>query len=59
MLHLHAALAERERKVISERTIAALAAAKARGQYANGPIPQARALPWTMMAGTWSSDSCR
>jgi DNA invertase Pin-like site-specific DNA recombinase len=27
MLHLHAALAERERKVISERTIAALAAA--------------------------------
>jgi DNA invertase Pin-like site-specific DNA recombinase len=32
ILHLHAALAERERKVISERTIAALAAAKARGQ---------------------------
>jgi len=32
MLHLHAALAERERKVISERTIAALAAAKSRGQ---------------------------
>ena len=32
MLHLHAALAERERKVISERTIAALAAAKARGR---------------------------
>ena len=27
MLHLHAALAERERKMISEHTIAALAAA--------------------------------
>jgi DNA invertase Pin-like site-specific DNA recombinase len=32
MLHLHAALAERERKVIGERTKAALAAAKVRGQ---------------------------
>jgi len=37
MLHLHAALPERERKVISERTIAALAAAKARGQALGNP----------------------
>src|SRR5215213_6925424 len=32
MLHLYAALAEKERRLISERTKAALAAAKARGQ---------------------------
>src|SRR6202046_3682194 len=36
MLHLHAAFAERERKVISERT-AALAASKARGQALGNP----------------------
>src|SRR5277367_5748231 len=42
MLHLHA---ERERKVISERTIAALAAAKARGQALGNPkLAEARAI---------------
>src|SRR5271169_5937810 len=45
MLHLHAALAERERKVISERTVAALVAAKARGQALGNPrLSEARAI---------------
>jgi DNA invertase Pin-like site-specific DNA recombinase len=45
MLHLHAALAERERKVISERTIAALAAAKGRGQALGNPrLAEARTI---------------
>jgi DNA invertase Pin-like site-specific DNA recombinase len=45
MLHLHAALAERERKVISERTIAALAAAKAGGHALGNPkLAEARAI---------------
>jgi DNA invertase Pin-like site-specific DNA recombinase len=45
MLHLFAALAEKERKVISERTIAALAAAKARGQALGNPrLSEARAI---------------
>jgi DNA invertase Pin-like site-specific DNA recombinase len=37
MLHLFAALAEKERHLISERTKAALAAAKARGQVLGNP----------------------
>ena len=45
MLHLHAALAERERKVISECTIAALAPAKARRQALGNPkLAEARAI---------------
>jgi DNA invertase Pin-like site-specific DNA recombinase len=45
MLHLHAALAERERKIISERTVAALAAAKTRGQVLGNPkLAEARAI---------------
>jgi DNA invertase Pin-like site-specific DNA recombinase len=37
MLHIYAALAEKERKMISERTKAAMAAAKARGQTFGNP----------------------
>ena len=45
MLHLFAALAEKERALISERTKAALAAAKARGQALGNPrLSEARAI---------------
>ena len=40
MLHLYAALAEKERRLISERTKAALQAAKARGVRLGGHHPQ-------------------
>jgi Resolvase, N terminal domain len=39
MLHLYAALAEKERRLISERTKAALAAKKASGAKLGNPLP--------------------
>jgi DNA invertase Pin-like site-specific DNA recombinase len=45
VLHLYAALAEKERALISERTKRALAAAKARGVTMGGPrLPEAREI---------------
>jgi DNA invertase Pin-like site-specific DNA recombinase len=45
VLHLHAALAEKERALIAKRTKDALAAAKARGVTLGGPnLPEAREI---------------
>jgi hypothetical protein len=47
MLHLYAALAEKERRLISERTMAALAAKKAQ----NSPTPATSSAPARSVAG--------
>jgi DNA invertase Pin-like site-specific DNA recombinase len=63
VLHLYAALAEKERALISARTKSALAAAKARGVALGGPnLPQARESPRRKSRPTLTSTrrtSCR
>jgi DNA invertase Pin-like site-specific DNA recombinase len=45
ILHLYAALGEKERNLIAGRTKAALAAKKAQGKILGGPMPRRLALP--------------
>ena len=68
VFHLFAALAEFERGVIRERTLAGLQAARARGAPAAGPLPlsprtsppprpccRTPGLPWSRSPGAWAS----
>ena len=61
MLHLFAALAEKERAMISQRTKAALAALKARGVKLGSPRPEAggeaNRLRWLEKKNMWDREA--
>jgi len=59
VLHMYAALAQKERQLISERTKAGLAAAKARGVKLGNPNLQHDGAKYSAIGGAAAADAAR